>query len=162
MYTLIRRLFPCYPNIFHFEVFSQISCICQHTKNPDIYQIFIPHYIFYLFLFANTCTGAKLLSAESVHSILRKVIHYNVKVFVQWYCPGGFFFVKKNWSAPKNHLIFIFNLLFSWSSGGRVVRLLACGARGPGFDSRSRHLKFSDWLSPASKSWYGWNAAKAT
>ena len=28
------------------------------------------------------------------------------------------------------------------SSGGRVVKLLACGARGPGFDSRSRHLNF--------------------
>ena len=30
---------------------------------------------------------------ESVHSILRKVIHYIVKVFVHWYFPGGFFFV---------------------------------------------------------------------
>ena len=28
------------------------------------------------------------------------------------------------------------------SSGGRMVKLLACGARGPGFDSRSRHLNF--------------------
>ena len=28
------------------------------------------------------------------------------------------------------------------SSGGRVVKLLACGARGPGFDSRPRHLDF--------------------
>ena len=31
---------------------------------------------------------------------------------------------------------------FLWSSGGRVVKLLACGARGPGFDSRPRHLNF--------------------
>ena len=28
------------------------------------------------------------------------------------------------------------------SSGGRVVKLLACGARWPGFDSRPRHLNF--------------------
>ena len=35
--------------------------------------------------------------------------------------------------------------LLKWivgSSGGRVVKLLACGARGPGFHSRSRHLSF--------------------
>ena len=28
------------------------------------------------------------------------------------------------------------------TSGGRVVKLLACGARGPGFDSLPRHLNF--------------------
>ena len=28
------------------------------------------------------------------------------------------------------------------SSGGRVVKLLACGARGPGFVSPPRHLNF--------------------
>ena len=28
------------------------------------------------------------------------------------------------------------------SSGGRVVELMACGAGGPGFDSRPRHLNF--------------------
>ena len=48
------------------------------------------------------------------------------------------------------------------SSGGRVVKLLACGARGQGFDSPPPHLNFRDWLSPASKSRYGWNTAKAT
>ena len=30
----------------------------------------------------------------------------------------------------------------SGSSGGRVVKLFACGARGPGLDSRPRHLNF--------------------
>ena len=30
----------------------------------------------------------------------------------------------------------------SWSSGGRLVELLACGARGQGFDSPPRHLNF--------------------
>ena len=30
----------------------------------------------------------------------------------------------------------------SWSSSGRVVKLLACGERGPGFASRPRHLNF--------------------
>ena len=48
------------------------------------------------------------------------------------------------------------------SSGGVVVKLLACGARGPGFNSRSRRYDFRDWLSPASKSQYGWKVAKAT
>ena len=28
------------------------------------------------------------------------------------------------------------------SSGGRVVKLLTCGAIGPGFDSQTRHLNF--------------------
>ena len=48
-----------------------------------------------------------------------------------------------------------------WSSGGVVVKLLACGARCPGFDSRSRHYDFRDWFA-ASNSRYGWNIAKAT
>ena len=37
------------------------------------------------------------------------------------------------------------------SSGGVVVTLLDCGARGPWFDSRSRRYDFRDWLSPISK-----------
>ena len=41
------------------------------------------------------------------------------------------------------------------SGGGQVVKLLASGARGPGFDSPLRHLTIRDWLSPASKSRYG-------
>ena len=49
-----------------------------------------------------------------------------------------------------------------WSRGGVMVKLLACGARGPGLDSRSHRYDFRDWLSYASKSRYGWNAAKAT
>ena len=40
-------------------------------------------------------------------------------------------------------------------SGGVVVKLFAYGARGPGFDSRSRRYDFIDWLSPTSKSRYG-------
>ena len=38
-----------------------------------------------------------------------------------------------------------------------VVKLLACGARGLGFESRSRRYDFRDWLSPDSKPWYDWN-----
>ena len=51
--------------------------------------------------------------------------------------------------------------VYQWhrSGGGRVVKLLACGARGPGFDSQSCHLNFRDWLSPASKLRYGWNTS---
>ena len=40
--------------------------------------------------------------------------------------------------------------------------LLMAFARGMGFDFRSRRHDFRDWLSPASKSRYGWNTAKAT
>ena len=43
-----------------------------------------------------------------------------------------------------------------------MVKLLACGAKGMGFDSRSRRYNFRDLLSPASKSRYGWEIAKAT
>ena len=42
-----------------------------------------------------------------------------------------------------------------WSGSGRLVKLLACGAKNPEFDSPPRHLNFRDWLSPASKSRYG-------
>ena len=38
--------------------------------------------------------------------------------------------------------MFFKNKCFIGSSGGRVVKLLACGARGPGFNSRPRHLNF--------------------
>ena len=47
-----------------------------------------------------------------------------------------------------NHFIVRPSFMSYWSSGGRVVKLLDCGARVPGLDSR-------DWLSPASKSRYG-------
>ena len=48
------------------------------------------------------------------------------------------------------------------SSVGRVVKLLACGARGPGFDSRPRLLNFQRLVISASKSRYGWKIAKST
>ena len=48
------------------------------------------------------------------------------------------------------------------SSGGRVVKLLACGARGPGSTPGLATWIFRDWLSPASKSRYGWKIAKST
>ena len=53
-------------------------------------------------------------------------------------------------------------LSFIRSSVGRVVKLLACGARGPGFDSRPCHLNFQRLVIPASKSRYGWKIAKST
>ena len=39
-----------------------------------------------------------------------------------------------------------------WCSRGVMVKLLVCGARGPGFNSCSRYYNFRDWLSPAFKS----------
>ena len=41
-----------------------------------------------------------------------------------------------------------------------VVKWLSCWLAV--FDSRSRRFDFRDWLSPTSKSQYGWNIAKAT
>ena len=49
-----------------------------------------------------------------------------------------FFFSERNVNCLKKSLFYI-NM---GSSGGRVVKLLACGARGPGFDSPPRHLNF--------------------
>ena len=48
------------------------------------------------------------------------------------------------------------------SSGGEVVKLLACGARGLGLDSLSRRINFRDWLSSAYKSQYDWKVARVT
>ena len=48
------------------------------------------------------------------------------------------------------------------NSGGVMVKLLACEARGPGFDFRSHCHDFIDWLFPASKLRYDWNIPKAT
>ena len=52
--------------------------------------------------------------------------------------------------------------LVNGNNGGVVGKLLAWGARGPGFDSRSRRYDFRNFLSPASKTRYGSNIAKAT
>ena len=50
----------------------------------------------------------------------------------------------------------IFCLHPKGSSGGRVVKLLACEAKGTGFDIRPRHLNFQRLvISSASKSRYG-------
>ena len=59
---------------------------------------------------------------------------------------------KSNGTKQK-HQLQLHNGERRWSSGSALG--LACGARGPGFDSRSCHLNFKDWLSPASKSRYG-------
>ena len=45
------------------------------------------------------------------------------------------------------------------SSGGVMVKIFACGAGGPWFDSWFGHYDFRDLLFPAFKSRYGWNTA---
>ena len=47
-------------------------------------------------------------------------------------------------------------------NAAKYLSRLPSGLKGPGFDSRTRHLNFRDWLSPASKWRYDWNTAKAT
>ena len=48
------------------------------------------------------------------------------------------------------------------SSGGVVVKLLACGTWCQGFEPRTGRYDFRDWLSPASKSRCGLTIFKAT
>ena len=72
-----------------------------------------------------------------------------------------------SWTFEKNVPGLYVHVLQSttryWSSGGTVVNILACGARGLRFDSPSRRFDIRDWLSPASKSRHCWNIAiKAT
>ena len=57
---------------------------------------------------------------------------------------GLLFRVMADFNPRRQYIgVDLFELLtFIGSSGGRVVKLLACGARGPGFDSRPRHLNF--------------------
>ena len=47
--------------------------------------------------------------------------------------------LKEN-SPTSNIYTVSYDICFKGSGGGRVVKLLACGARCPGFDSRSPHL----------------------
>ena len=48
------------------------------------------------------------------------------------------------------------------SGGGRGVKLVSCGARGPEFEHGSRHFDFRDLVSPVSMSCDYWNIVKAT
>ena len=90
-------------------------------------------------------------SYQNIHDIWRiHKIYYTVSCLYQVLLHVLYMHVTV--SCPKHE----------GSGGGRVVKLLACGARGPKFDSRPRHLNFRDWLSPASKLSYGWNTAIAT
>ena len=62
-------------------------------------------------------------------------IYIYTKLFYLIYPILGIFWACFIFPIPKIHH-------YCRSSGGRVVKLLACGARGPGFDSRPRHLNF--------------------
>ena len=70
------------------------------------------------------------------------------------FCLNFVFFpcIQLDTSFFFNTTVILFMLNPFRSSGGVVVELLVCGARGPGFASRSRRYDFRDWLSPASKS----------
>ena len=79
---------------------------------------------------------------------------------------------RSRWHALTSHLDLCvshgmwYNLSLNTSvcrsSSCVVVKLLACGARGPEIYSQSHRYNFRDWLSPASKSRYGWKIAKVT
>ena len=43
-----------------------------------------------------------------------------------------------------------------WNSDGVVVKFLLAEQEARDFDSQSHHYDFRDWLSPASKSQFGW------
>ena len=64
----------------------------------------------------------------------------------------------RNNNSAKNYFSFIGEAICNKSfaqESGEVVKRLACGVKGSGFDSWSRRYDFRDWLSPASKSGYG-------
>ena len=67
-------------------------------------------------------------------------------------------FANKRFSARNNAAFDNGDLPIIWCPTV-VVKLFICGARGPGFDFRSCHKDFRDWLSPASKLRYGWKIA---
>ena len=63
--------------------------------------------------------------------VYRTIIHSNIELQIPVIYRADF--GLRGFTLFQSH---------SRSSGGRVVKLLACGARGPGFDSRPRHLNF--------------------
>ena len=111
-------------------------------------------------------TVSKALTGVSDIGLVRE----NIFPSLSWpkICILVICYIKQS-STTKPYMIKNFNVFpvlsssfFVGSGGDRVVKLLACGSRGPGFDSPPRHLNFRNCLSPASKSRYGWNTAKAT
>ena len=91
-----------------------------------------------------------------------EIVYYNKHLKVNYYHLYNFISEICIKVHPICNIIICIGCHIARRSGGVVVKLLACGSRGPGFDCQSRNYDFRDWLSPASKSRYGRNTAKAT
>ena len=113
------------------------------------------------------CHAAKLVILSYWHASMLKCISSSIFLYTSFYHK-----------SPLSSAIEVLTVLFEYfvnlsihsqdilysdyappppdrSSGGEVVKLSACGARGPGFVSWPRRYDFRDWLFPFSKSRYG-------
>ena len=92
-----------------------------------------------LFSTLATFLHRKILTSQQWRTIAKYVNNYVTCIVRGYKAPTWWY---REWyyiSFVKQCQNFQF---YSQSSGGRVVKLLACGAREPGYNSRPRHLNF--------------------
>ena len=106
------------------DIYSTIICPLYFTYN---FEIYVPYSFFFVMV------------SLSILSVVNFNLRYNFRNPRRLHI----------WPAYSIKVVFANTTKCRWlhdigSDGGRVVKLLACGARGPGFKSRPRHLNFRD------------------
>ena len=164
MYHFVHRLLvshlPCIPCLLPSSIYIVIWCTlrkgihllvcCYHFKTLGRLKLEYGRFLLSSSLLCLLFRGSLPLDKG-----LSSICWYMNLIAIQEYeHPIYFAFMSKHPTLE--------NLVIVGSTNGVVVKLLACWARGPGFDSRSHPYDFRDWLSPASKSRYSWNIAKVT